>query len=318
MNQTISRTRVIQFGLGPIGVGIAQVALEHGYQLVGAVDIDPQKAGRSLPEFVPGAPALVVERTIDPLLNAGADVVLHSTQSHMEQVVPQIVPLLDAGLNVISTCEELAYPWHHHPKDAALLDELARRRGGRVIGLGVNPGFVMDALPVMLTAPCRRVDRIVVERVVDAGQRRAPLQRKVGVGMTAEAFRRGVREGTVGHVGLPQSAAMVARALGWRLERIEEAVEPEVDRTGTVAGLHQVCRGYSAGDVRITLDLTVATGVGRARDVVRIDGVPPITAEIEGGIHGDIATWAVLVNAIPRVLAAPPGLLVATQLPPGI
>ncbi|MDQ7844270.1 MAG: dihydrodipicolinate reductase, partial [Armatimonadota bacterium] len=212
--------------------------------------------------------------------------------------------------------EELAYPWHHHPKEATLLDELARRRGGRVIGLGVNPGFVMDALPVVLTAPCRHVDRIAVERVVDAGQRREPLQRKVGVGLTVEAFRRGVDEGTIGHVGLPQSAAMVARALGWRLERIEETVEPEADRTGRVTGLHQVCRAYSDGDARITLDLTMATGVGRGRDVIRIDGIPPITVVIDGGIHGDIATWAVLVNAIPRVLAAPPGLLVATQLPP--
>jgi len=317
MDQAISRARVIQFGLGPIGIGIAQVALEHGYQLVGAVDIDPQKAGRPLSQFVPGAAAVTVERTIDPLLNAGADLVLHSTQSHMDQVMPQLIPLLDAGLNVISTCEELAYPWHHHPKEAALLDELARHRGGRLIGLGVNPGFVMDALPVMLTAPCRRVDRIVVERVVDAGQRREPLQRKVGVGMTVEAFRRGVREGTMGHIGLPQSVAMIAAALRWHLDRIDESIEPEVDGAGAVRGLHQICRGHDNGATRIVLDLTMATDVDRARDLIRIEGVPPIVLEIGGGIHGDIATWAVMVNAIPRVLAARPGLLVATQLPPG-
>ena len=315
MMVVVSSARVIIFGLGPIGVGIAEVALEHGHQIIGAVDIDPAKAGRPLSEVVRGAGDVTIERTIDPLLNAGAEVVLHSTQSHIDQVMPQLVPLLDAGLNVISTCEELAYPWHHHPKDAALLDQMAKERGARVIGVGVNPGFVMDALPVMLSAPCRRVDRIAVERVVDVSLRRVPLQKKVGVGMTVEAFRRGVNDGTMGHVGLPQSVAMIAAALGWTLEDITESIEPEVDAARTVRGLHQVCRGRRDGREVVTLDLTMATGVERPRDVIRIEGVPPITMEIPGGLHGDVATWAIAVNTIPRLLASRSGLLVATALP---
>lgn len=314
MADVVAGARVISFGLGPIGVGIAEVALEHGHQIVGAVDIDPAKAGRPLSTQVHGAGEVTVERSIDPLLNTGADVILHSTQSHMDQVMPQLVPLLDAGLNVISTCEELAFPWHHHPKEAALLDRLARDRSARIVGVGVNPGFVMDALPVALTAPMRAVERIAVERVVDASLRRVPLQRKIGVGMTVEAFRRGVQEGTVGHVGLPQSVAMIAAALRWPLEGIEESIEPEVDARRKVRGLHQICRGRSGGRDVITLDLTMAAGVERPRDVIRIDGTPPITMEIAGGIHGDVATWSIAVNAIPRLLAARPGLLIATQL----
>lgn len=312
--KTVSSASVIVFGLGPIGVGIAEVALDHGHRIVGAVDIDPRKAGRLLSELVRGAGLVPVERTIDGLLNSGADAVLHSTQSHLVQVMPQFVPLLDAGLNVISTCEELAYPWYHHPQEAALLDRLARDRGARIVGLGVNPGFVMDVLPVVLTAPCRRVDRITVERVVDVGLRRVPLQKKVGVGMTVDAFRQGVSEGTMGHVGLPQSVAMIAAALGWTLEEISESIEPEVDASGLVQGLRQVCRGSQAGDAVIVLDLTMATGIEHPRDFVRIEGVPPVVAEIPGGIHGDVATWAIVVNAIPRVLAAASGLRIATEL----
>jgi len=314
MGLAVPSARCIVFGLGPIGAGIAQVALERGHAIVGAVDIDPQKAGRPLSALVEGAGALPIQRTVDPLLNAGADVVLHSTQSHLVQVMPQLVPLLDAGLNVISTCEELAYPWRHHPEEAALLDRMARERGARIVGLGVNPGFVMDALPVMLAAPCRRVERITVERVVDVGVRRLPLQRKVGVGLSVEAFHRGVREGTIGHVGLPQSTAMIAAAMGWDLDAIEESVEPEVDRARTVRGLHQVCHGRRGGAPLVTLDLTMAVDVPRPRDTVRIDGVPPIAMEIAGGIHGDVATWAIVVNAIPRILSARPGLLTAVQL----
>src|SRR3970282_1544869 len=115
--------------------------------------------------------------------------------------------------------------------------------GARVIGLGVNPGFVMDALPVMLTAPCRAVHRISVERVVDVGLRRLPLQKKVGVALTVETFTRGVADGTMGHVGLPQSVAMIAAAMGWTLDGIEESVEPEVDAERGGGGLHQTCRG---------------------------------------------------------------------------
>lgn len=311
----MSTARLIVFGLGPIGAGIARVALEHGHTIIGAVDLDPEKVGRPLSDLVAGAEPLPVQRTVDPLLNAGADVVLHSTQSRMVQVMPQLMPLLDAGLNIVSTCEELSYPWYHHPQEAALLDRIARERAARVVGLGVNPGFVMDALPVLLTAPCRRVDRIAAERVVDVGVRRAPLQKKVGLGLRVDAFHAGVAEGTIGHTGLPQSVAMIASAMRWPLEAIEETLEPILDPRGAVRGLRQTCRGRRAGDAVITLDLTMAAGVDRPRDVVRIEGDPPITMEIAGGIHGDVATWAVVVNAIPRVLGARPGLLTAVQLP---
>lgn len=308
--------RFIQYGLGPIGIGIAELALRRGHSLVAAVDIDPAKAGRPATALIPGAPPdVVVTADAAAVLNAGADVVLHSTQSHLSQALPQLLPLVDAGLPVISTCEELAFPWHHHPQEAAALDALARSRGAAVVGLGVNPGFVMDLLPVILSAPCTDVRRIAVERVVDVGVRRAPLQQKVGVGLSVDAFRRGVAEGRIGHVGLPQSAAMVAHALGWTLDRIEESIEPVVGPDRAVRGLHQICRGTCGGTPVIVLDLTMATSVEHPMDKIVVEATPQIRTVIEGGIHGDKATWAIVVNAIPTVLTGPPGLLVATQLP---
>ncbi len=308
--------RFIQYGLGPIGIGIAELALRHGHHLVAAVDIDPAKAGRPAAALISGAPAnVVVAADAAAILNAGADIVLHSTQSRLSQVLPQILLLVDAGLPVISTCEELAFPWHHHPQEAATLDALARSRGAAVVGLGVNPGFVMDLLPVMLTTLCTDVRRITVERVVDVGVRRVPLQQKVGVGLSVDSFHRGVAEGRIGHIGLPQSAAMVAHALGWTLDRIEESIEPIVDTCQLVRGLHQVCQGSRDHSPVITLDLTMAAGADRPRDTISIDGTSSLRVSIAGGIHGDQATYAIVVNAIPLVLAAPAGLLAATQLP---
>jgi len=308
--------RFIQYGLGPIGAGISALAVRRGHHLVAAVDIDPAKAGRPAGDLIAGAPADVVV-TAEPaaVLNAGADVVLHSTQSRLSQVLPQILPLVDAGLPVISTCEELAFPWHHHPQEAAALDALAKSRGAAVVGLGVNPGFVMDLLPVMLATPCTDVRRITVERVVDVGVRRVPLQQKVGVGLSVGDFRRGVAEGRIGHVGLPQSAAMIAHAMGWTPDRIEESLEPVVGPDQRVRGLHQTCLATHHGTAVIVLDLTMAAGADHPRDTVLIDGAPPIRASIEGGIQGDQATCAIVVAAIPRVLAARPGLLAPTHLP---
>ena len=308
--------RFIQYGLGPIGVEVAALALRRGHQLVAAVDIDPAKAGKPAAALIAAAPpeVIVAGRTGD-VLNAGADVVLHCTQSRLAQVLPQLLPLVDAGLSVISTCEELAFPWHHFPTEAAALDLLARSRGAVVVGLGVNPGFVMDLLPVVLTAPCSNVRRVVVERIVDVAGRRLPLQRKVGVGLTPDAFREGVTGGTIGHVGLPQSIAMIAHALARTLERIEESIDPIVGSNSRVRGLHQVSRGFLDTTPFITLDLTMAMAADHPRDRITIDATPPVHATIEGGLQGDLATYAIVVNAISTVLASPPGFLNALHLP---
>ncbi len=312
----VPSARFIQYGLGPIGVEVAALALRRGHQLVAAVDIDPAKTGKPATALIAAAPpGVIVAARVADVLNSGADVVLHCTQSRLAQVLPQLLPLVDAGLSVISTCEELAFPWHHVPTEAAALDVLARSRGAVVVGLGVNPGFVMDLLPVVLTAPCSDVRRVVVERIVDVAGRRLPLQRKAGVGLTTDAFRAGVARGTIGHVGLSQSVAMIAHALTRTLERIEESVEPVVGSNSRVLGLHQISRGFVDATPFITLDLTMAMGAGHPRDRITIDGDPPVHSTIEGGLQGDLATYAIVVNAIGAVLASPPGLLTALHLP---
>jgi len=309
-------TTVAHYGLGPIGLGIAGLVVERGHRIVAAVDIDPQKAGKDLGTLL-GRDPLGVTVTDDSstALASRAQVVLHSTQSHLAQVTPQVLGCIDAGACVISTCEELAFPWHHHAADARRIDKAAKARGVTVVGVGVNPGFVMDLLPIVLTAPCREVRALRVTRVVDAGRRRLPLQRKIGAGLDRAAFERGVAEGRIGHVGLAESVAMIADAMGWLLESITEQIEPVLEGPA-VRGLHQVASGLRGGRPVITLDLTMAVGAPNPRDAVTIEGEPPITMEVTGGIHGDVATCAIAVNAIPRVLAAPPGLTTVHGLPP--
>ncbi len=307
---------IAHYGLGPIGLGIAGLAVERGHHVVAAVDIDPEKIGRDLGVLLGrGALGVTVTDNAAAALSTRPRVVFHSTQSHLDKVAPQLLTIIDAGANVISTCEELAFPWYHHAEHARRIDEAAKARGVTVVGLGVNPGFVMDLLPIVLTAPCREIRAIHVTRVVDAGQRRLPLQRKVGAGMTRAEFDDGVASGRIGHVGLKESVAMIAYALGWCLDSIDEHIEPVLGHA-TVRGLHQLATGRRGGQATITLDLTMAMDAPNPRDVVTIEGDPPITMTVTGGIHGDVATCALAVNALPRVLAAPPGLATVHRLPP--
>ncbi len=310
--------RIIQQGLGAIGQGIARLALERGHTIVAAADIDPAIAGRDLGTLL-GVPSLGVAVTTDPAaaLRIPADILIHCTGSRLRTVLPELEAAVTAGVDVASTCEELSFPWYHHPEEARRLDDLARRRDRTVVGLGVNPGFVMDVLPILLTGPCREVTRITVERIVDTAKRREALRRKTGAGMTPEDFRAGVREGRLAHVGLVESAAMIGDALGWTLARITEDIEPVI-RDGQVQGLHQVAKGYrqeGAQESAITLDLTMAYGAPNPRDGISIDGTPVLHLEIPGGVHGDLATWALVVNALPLVSAAPAGLWPVSRLP---
>jgi 4-hydroxy-tetrahydrodipicolinate reductase len=307
---------VVSYGLGPIGVSIARYALDRGHRIIGAIDIDPEKVGRDVGLLL-GRDALGVTVTADPAeaLARGPQAVLHSTQSHIPQVLSQIIDCLEAGACVVSTCEEMAFPWYRHPAAAHRIDRVAKARHVAAVGVGVNPGYVMDVLPVVLTAPCREVRSVHVTRVVDAGKRRLPLQRKVGAGMTKAEFEKGVADGKLGHVGLQESIATISDALAWQLDAITEDIEPVMEGA-EVKGLHQVARGMQGGRPVITLDLTMAVGSANPRDTVIIEGDPPLNVTAAGGVHGDVATCAIAVNALPRILEAAPGLTTVYRLPP--
>jgi len=322
--------RVAQFGLGPIGLGCVAAVLRRNdaLQLVGAIDTDPAKAGRDVGELLDGTPVgvVVADDADQALERSGPDVVIHTTSSFLGRVADQLECCLRHGAHVISSTEELLFPWHRHPELSAGLDRASRERGVSLLGSGVNPGFVMDSLALAASGVCRELRCVEARRVVDAGKRRLPLQRKVGAGSSAEEFEARKRAGTLGHIGLVESLRLVAHGLGWPLERVEERLDPvlaEVDRStehlsicaGDVAGIHHTARGFVAGVQRISLDLRMYVGAEAPHDHVRLDGEPHVELRVPGGIFGDSATVAVLLNAVPRLIEARPGLLTMLDLP---
>ncbi|MFB6185070.1 MAG: hypothetical protein ABEI96_10990 [Haloarculaceae archaeon] len=316
----------VQYGVGPIGARIAQSAHARGFDLVGAVDIDPEKVGKDLGEVADlgETTGATITDDADEALAADPDVVFHSTVSAAATAQPQITAILESGANVVSTCEELVYPWRDHVDAADAIDDAAREHGVTCLGTGINPGFVMDAMPAVLSTPMERVESVRVERVQDAGTRREPLQRKVGAGTPVDRFQENVAA-EAGHVGSPESTAMLGAALGWDLDEITETIDPVVAderveteyltvEEGDVAGVHQVARGFVDGEELLTLDLRMAVGLD-SRDAVDFEGSPDVSITVEGGYHGDIATSAVVANCAPRVVEADAGLTTMLGLP---
>jgi 4-hydroxy-tetrahydrodipicolinate reductase len=298
-------------------------------KVVGAADLAPDRAGKDL-GVVLGLPRklrLKVSADLTKLLRqVRPDVAVLSTASSLREVKPQIAALVQKGVHVVSTCEELSFPTPARAAAFREIDALAGKKRVGVLGTGVNPGFAMDALALFLTAPCARVNRVSVTRVVDAATRRLPLQRKVGAGLNIPQFRRAITEGSVRHVGLQESAHMIAAGLGWKLDRVDETLEPAIAPrdldteylripAGNAAGIKQSARGYRKDELLLSLDLQMYVGAEQPRDHVLIDGVPSIDMTIAGGIAGDIATAAIIINAIPKLLAARPGLVSMRDIP---
>lgn len=323
------KIRVVQFGVGPIGASIVRLMRQkHSLEIVGAVDKDPAKAGRDLGEVVGAKDApwgISVSATTANVFAKPVDVVVHTTSSYLANVMDELLECLSAGSCVVSTCEELAYPFRKHPELSAKLDAAAKEEGVALVGTGINPGFVMDKLVLVLSAAAQRVDFAKSTRIVDASKRRLPLQKKIGAGMTPDEFRAQVAAGVIKHHGLPESIAMVADGLGFALDEITETIEPviatETVKTeflevapGQVAGVHQIARGIWEGEDKIFMELQMYVGAKEPADTVELRGEPNLTVTIPGGTHGDIATAAVAVNAIPAILAAPAGLRTVRDL----
>jgi hypothetical protein len=322
--------RVVQCGLGPIGQTIARLVLDTpGLKLVGVADVADDKSGKDLGAVL-GLPRKLRMKVAGDVMRVvrkgGVDVVIVSTTSTLKTVKPLIVELVKKGAHVVSTCEELSFPAPAHQAAFREIEQLARKKKVTVLGAGVNPGFAMDLLPLLLTAPCVEVRRISATRVVDLATRRVSLQRKVGAGLNIQQFRRALAEGTVGHVGLLQSAHMIASSLGWSLDRVEETIEPTIAprdldterlrvSAGSVSGIKQYARGYRRGDLILSLDLQMYVGAESPRDHILVDGTPPIDLTIAGGMAGDVATGAIIVNSLPRLLEVGPGVKTMKDLP---
>jgi hypothetical protein len=326
------KIKIVLYGVGAVGALIAKFLLEkEGVEIVGAVDTAKDKVGKDLGEMLGLKRKLGIRVTNDSdtlFKQTKPDIVVHATSSFLKDTYRQIANIVKNNVNVVSTCEELSYPYAAEPKLARDLDLLAKKHDVTVLGTGINPGFLMDTLVITLTAPCQRIEKIEATRVMNAATRRLPFQKKIGAGLTLEEFKEKIEHKHItGHVGLEQSIRMIADALAWKLDMIIlEPVEPVIAKkaaeskdikvkAGNAAGLKQKAKGIINGKEAIALDFQAYIGAEEEFDSVTIKGIPNVNQRIQPCVHGDIGTIAMVANAIPKVINAQAGLLTMKDLP---
>lgn len=319
--------RIVQVGLGPLGIKIGQfIAERDGLETVAAIDKNPGLIGKSLASLSNELPDITIEENFASCIDQKPDVAVLTTVSDMQRITPQIIEIVSMGIPVVSTCEELSYPWITTPSLASQIDSIAQKNNVAVVGTGVNPGFLMDSLPTFLTSVCQQVESIEVNRFQDAAYRRIPFQKKIGAGATMEKFEKRKADGSLRHVGLTESLQYIASNLGWTLDKTEDIISPvmaenDIDtngvkiKKGLARGVMQVGNGYVDGEVKIKLVFKAAVGEPSSYDEIIIKGTPDIHSKIEGGVNGDVATCAITVNCTRSILEAKPGLRTMSDLP---
>ncbi|MCR3956893.1 MAG: 2,4-diaminopentanoate dehydrogenase [Gudongella sp.] len=327
--------KVIIWGLGAMGSGMADMLLKKkGVEIVGAVGRG-SKLGKSMYDFIKtergDRPDVIIGTPEDVIKEGAADVVLTATDSYTKNAFERLKFILEKKINVVSSAEEMAYPQAQSPEEAKQLDEIAKANGVSIIGTGINPGLIMDLLVVLMTGCCETVDHVTARRVNSLSPFGPVVMEEQGIGITKEEFEEGVRTGHLsGHVGFPESIRMIADAIGWKVDKVEQSMEPimtDVDRkspygfakAGNVAGCAMKGFGYVDGEMKIEMDhpqqiepemVGVQTG-----DYVIIKGNPNINLVNSPEVPGGIGTIAMCVNMIPHIINARPGLKTMIDLP---
>jgi 4-hydroxy-tetrahydrodipicolinate reductase len=327
--------RVLVLGTGQMGSGIARLVLEkQGLELVGAYGKRAERAGMDL------GLAIGLDQELGIGIGTELDTVIEQTRPHVAiqatcsklvDAVDEISALLRHGVHVITIAEEMAYPSCQSPAIAGELHQLAAAHGVSIVGTGINPGFVLDLLVITLTGVCSAIQSITARRVNDLSPYGPTVLASQGVGLSPEAFRKGLEEGTViGHFGFAESIHMIATALGWEIERIEESRDPIVSAVtretpfitvepGQVAGCFHTAVAYREGKPVITLvhpqQIQPHLEEVETGDTIEISGTPNICLTGSPEIPGGKGTIALAVNMIPHVLNASPGLHSMADLP---
>jgi 4-hydroxy-tetrahydrodipicolinate reductase len=300
-------------------------------ELVGAIDVAPDKQGRTVGDLLGRECDVTITSDHDAVLAKKPDVVCVLTASNLSEITGPVEAAIRADADVIGIAETLSYPWASDAAWAERIDDLAREHGVSVLGTGINPGFVLDALPVMLSSVCLRVDRIEASRVNDLSPFGPTVMRSQGVGTTVEQFEAGVADGSiVGHIGFHESIGLIAYALGWDIDSIVETREPivtGVERAtphvhvapGDVCGCRHIAKAYSGGELKIELIHPQQIHPGLegqdTGDYVTIVGDPTIHMSNVPEIPGGKGTYASIGNYIPLIGEAQPGIVTIVDMP---
>ncbi len=321
--------KILQVGVGPLGKKIVKLGTrKSNLKFVAAVDLNENLEGKDLGEVceVEKLGVKIRNNLAKAVGKKKIDVAVLTTVSSAKAIAKQVEAIAKFGINIVTTCEELSYPWKRHKAIAKKLDEICKKHRVVCLATGVNPGFMMDYLPCALTSVNFKVEKIKVLRYQNASFRRIPFQKKIGVGLTRKEFNEKVRNGIIRHVGLPESIDMIAACMNWKLDKVTETIKPVIAKQkltngftvvekGMVCGVEQTGKGYVDEKEVIRLHFRASIAEKEPLDAVEIKGVPNIKSVINGGVNGDVATSAITLNALNVIDKMTPGLKTMLDTP---
>ncbi len=300
---------VVIYGFGPIGRLVAECCVKKGFNVKGAVDRDPSLIGKPLSEF-----GIDSDGVIKKELDFRGDVTFLCTGSYLDDVYPQIVECVKRGFDVVSTCETLSYPYYRYPELSKQIDAAAKGAGKTVLGSGINPGFLLDALVITLSATFTEVNRIVAIRSIDALKRREPFRKKVGIGLDPSTAEEKLRKGEIsGHVGYAESVLLISKAMGFEPDDVREGQEFVVS-DGKVIGAKGFGSAVKGGEEKIRIEFHAYAGAKEYEEVT-VEGDNSIRWK-STGTKGDLGTASVVVNLAEFVVDYKPGLITMADIIP--
>lgn len=333
----MENVKVAIWGFGAMGSGIAKVLLgKKGVDIVGMCDIHPARVGKSIFELLGVERGDRADVTVNPEIkevvhDGNCDICVLATDSFTRKAFDKIKYIVSQKVNVVATAEQMSYPKAQEPELAAEMDRLAKENGVSILGTGINPGLMMDLLAVCLSGCMTDVEKVTCRRVNSLSPFGPAVMEEQGVGLTVDAFMKGVEDGTLaGHVGFAESVGMIAEALGWNVEKFEQQMKPivtSVDRkspygfakAGDVAGVNMTGQGYVDGQVKIDMihpqQIEPEMEGTHTGDYIVLEGTPKVNMSIQPEVDGGIGTIAMVVNMIPHVINARPGLKTMLDLP---
>lgn len=333
----MENVKVALWGFGAMGSGIAKVLLgKKGVDIVGVCDIHPARVGKSIYELLGVErgehPEVLVNPKIEEVVHDGnCDICVLATDSFTKKAFPKIKYVVEQNVNVVSTAEEMSYPMAQEPELSEEMDKLAKAHGVSILGTGINPGLMMDLLAICLSGCMTDVEKVTCRRVNSLSPFGPAVMEEQGVGLSVDAFNKGVEDGSLaGHVGFSESVGMIAKALGWKVDKFEQQMSPivtKVDRkspygfakAGDVAGVNMTGQGYVNGEVKIDMihpqQIEPEMEGTHTGDYIVLSGTPEVNMSIRPEVDGGIGTIAMVVNIIPHVINARPGLKTMLDLP---
>lgn len=332
----MNKVKVIVWGFGAMGKGITEMLLEKkGIEIAGICDLNPKYVGKEFKEFIKTnsehKKVYVTDDINSIISNEQVDVAILATDSFTAKAYEKINLMVKNGINVISTAEEMAYPYANEPTISEKINNLAKEHNVTVLGTGINPGFIMDLLVIALTGVMKDVSHIDVSRINSLSPFGPTVMEEQGVGISKEEYdRRSKNNDLAGHVGFKESIHMIAKAIGVNITKFDQQMKPIISSTyrkskyaevqaGNLAGIDMTAQGYVNDDLFINMShpqQIEPESVGiKTGDYIKIKGVPEVNMAITPEVEGGIGTIAMCVNMIPHVINSSSGLKTMIDLP---